>query len=585
MSTETEPPNPSPDGRAYRRITPSSLAELARDHAGFWRLHVLTEAFLEGWTDRTVETLAESGIDLVGFEALTDTTPPGSPFEDVTEAIGVAVFGFPPLGTSDEAGPHVFAYARYTGSGYAGFGPAPASDAATPGALFVGHYGGEDTDMTSTEWCAVSHWSSGGGRRLLDGEFRLESLPGPGGSGRAVSFRGTPWHIFGTRLQIVDLDEWVLVRYRNGRYRYLDWLLLMLGLRERAPNTMTRPPSNPGQRPFRAWATHPARPLSGQFTVNPVLSGQFTAQSREGGSIEYGSGFRLFEESDFPSVPVGWWDESTPDSVITFGVGAPFHSEYARFRENVVRNSSEIQRRMIYRSDPEYPERVIDRRNDLRHIHRGFSEMGVQDGSTVNLIGFMVRDRRGYVLLIRFATRDVHAGLEDEAVTGFLDSDQLIPVATSHARRIANGISDEQPRRRLLCMLDLVDRVGPERAYDLFTLHPLGAALFIDMSEDRKASLLSEEGLPPDIYKMYPIRIIAYLLYFSATYRDDDARFRAALAALDKQIYTSMNLFAIVLRSGSDVYGPNFYRLRDWVRARQNDADSIYSCYGGVAIE
>lgn len=581
----TEPTNPFLNGRAYRPLSPSALAELAQHHAGIWRLHVLTEALLAGWTAGTVETLAASGIDLVGCEGLVDAAVPGSPFAGVTGAMGIAVFGFPPLGVSSEAGSHVYAYARRTGSGYGGYPTTTPSDGHTPGALYVAHYGGEDADLSPAAWCEVSHWSINRGRPLLDGDFRFESRPSPEGADQGARYDGTPWHVFGTGLRIGYLDDWVLVRYRNGRYRYLEWLLLMLGLRTRLPDTARRPPSNPGERPYRRWPTDPSRRPSGQFTVNPSLSGQFTVQHREAGGSEYDGLSSLFEEGDLPDLPVGWWDQATLDSIEVFGVSVPYYPTYEQFRENVVRSSPEIRRGMIYRSDPEFPERVIDRRNDLRHVHRGYSGMGLQEGETVHLLGYTFRDPRGYVLLLRFSTPDIHRDVEEEVVTGAVDPDQLIRISVSHSRRVARGISDEQPRRRLLCLLDLADRLGPDQAFDLFTLHPLGTALFIDMSEAWKAELLSSEGLPPDIYKMYPLRNIAYQLYFSPSYREDDARFRDGLLALDNYIYASVHLFAAVLRSGSNVYGRNFYRLRDWVRARQNDNTSIYSCYGGVALE
>lgn len=301
---------------------------------------------------------------------------------------------------------------------------------------------------------------------------------------------------------------------------------------------------------------------------------------REGESFEYDGTNNPFEGSQLPIQPIGWWNESTIDTVEEFTVCAPFNSNYAQFRQNVVQSSPELREGMIYRSDRDHPENVIDRREDLRDIHNGYSQMGIADGTTVCLLGYIVRDARHYVMLIRFATRDIHDFSDEPPIMGTVSRNQLITDALTHARRVASDIIVEQPKDRILCMIDLADRVGPEQAYELFTLYPLHVAMFIDMSEARKAGELSM-GIPPENYKMYPIRIIAYQLYFSPSYRDDDDRFRQALMALDLDIHNSIHSFSLALRSGSNIYGDNFYRLRDWLRTRQEDVTSIYSCYSG----
>jgi hypothetical protein len=272
-----------------------------------------------------------------------------------------------------------------------------------------------------------------------------------------------------------------------------------------------------------------------------------------------------------------WWND--PEIAVSYDeieICIPFHPEYAEFRRRVA-GSEEIGTRMISRSDREYPEQVIDRRPDLQDIHAGFNRVGIEEGQTVCLLGYIVRDVRRYVLLIRFATRDI-LGFPDEPIDSDLPIDEIVRNAISHARRVAESIPQEQPRLRILCLIALAERLGVTRSLELYTVDSLYVAIFLDMSDRRMGDEL-RDGIPPERSKYYPIRQIAFLIYYQESYRNSDERFREALIQLDANIYRSIWLFQRVLASGSSVYGPNFYRLRDWVRIQQENSNSVYSCY------
>ena len=328
--------------------------------------------------------------------------------------------------------------------------------------------------------------------------------------------------------------------------------------------------------------------------ANCVQNGHFSACSTEEQTddyqrvIHYGA-FQINRQGlvavqdrilDFLRGPGNnWWDGSTPTSFNILEVCVPYYTNYARFRRSVVENSADIRRGMIYRSNPEYPEEVIDRRRDLREIHQGFRRLGIEEGQSVCLIGYVVKDSRNYVLLIRFTTRDVHDFSEEpERIAGTVNRSELITTTIQHAQRVASGISSRNPRERINCLLALAQRLGPARAYDLYTLNPLAVGLYIDMSEQHKAEEL-RRGLPPPNYRVYPIRELAYLIQSLERYRENDELYREALEQIDLRIHHSVWLFHRVLASGSSIYGPNFYRLRDWVRSQQENPNSIYSCY------
>lgn len=150
-------------------------------------------------------------------------------------------------------------------------------------------------------------------------------------------------------------------------------------------------------------------------TYNRVIHfGAF--QLNEGGLEASKAAFlRLFNGS---TGVTGWWDElTTPASVDSLQVCVPYARSYDAFRRSVVANSPEIREGMTYRSDPEHAERVIDRRADLRDIHRGLMDNGVRDGQNVCLVGYIMRDERRWVALIRFRTRDV-MNFDDDNVEG-----------------------------------------------------------------------------------------------------------------------------------------------------------------------
>ncbi len=114
----------------------------------------------------------------------------------------------------------------------------------------------------------------------------------------------------------------------------------------------------------------------------------------------------------------GWYDRvpESEASASAFEVCAPFKRNYEEFRQSVVRNSAELRRGMIYRSDSLHAGTVIDRRPDLRHIHRGYMRIGFREGQEVCLSGNIVRDSRRYVLFIRFSTRSEEHTFEDDHV-------------------------------------------------------------------------------------------------------------------------------------------------------------------------
>ncbi len=138
----------------------------------------------------------------------------------------------------------------------------------------------------------------------------------------------------------------------------------------------------------------------------------------------------------------GWWDTVDEDDVSRedFEVCTPFANDYEEFREAVVSNSPELRRGMIYRSNNLHAGQVIDRRPDLRHIHRGYLNAGTRAGQRVCLSGHIARDGRGYVALIRFSTPDVHT-FEDEPVVG--DSSPVQERELNRLRGSFNTFTDE----------------------------------------------------------------------------------------------------------------------------------------------
>jgi hypothetical protein len=255
----------------------------------------------------------------------------------------------------------------------------------------------------------------------------------------------------------------------------------------------------------------------------------------------------------------------------------PFHPDYAQFRRRVAASDA-IATRMVYRSNQEYAEEVIDRRPDLQDIHAGFARAGVAGDQSVCLVGYVVRDNRQYVMLIRFATQDVHT-FPDEPVLGEGETqEELVRQSLEHSRTVAAGIEDRVRRDRILCFLDSAASRSPAAALELFALDSMQVAIFVDMDDAQQGVELAG-SVPPERYKNYVIRIIAFFLYYQEQYRGDDTAFREALLGIDANILQSVAIFARVLASGETTFGPNFFRLRDWVRTQQQNPDSIYSCY------
>lgn len=334
-------------------------------------------------------------------------------------------------------------------------------------------------------------------------------------------------------------------------------------------------------------AAEPVTSLPGVQSLIDQAGGQPGSSVRiQQGSdaFEYSGGDGLGAAEDLIQ-PVGWWDSLTPTSVEAFTVCVELTEQYADFRRAVVQASAEIRHGMISRSNPTYPEEVIDRRPDLRDIHRGFIEAeGYNVGDEVCIVGHIVRDERNYVLLIRFATRDVHI-YDDDVIDATPDVPSLFDSAIAHTRRVANTMAVGEPRRRIHCLLDLATRLGPERALDLHTLDPLAVALFIDMSEAGRINEL-RLGTPPERYKHYVIRVIMYSLYWTESTRSNDARYREALEALDASIRSSIHRFERAVSGGTALFprAGAFFQLRNWMIRQQADPDAAYHCYGGRVI-
>lgn len=83
-----------------------------------------------------------------------------------------------------------------------------------------------------------------------------------------------------------------------------------------------------------------------------------------------------------------------------------FSRDYGLFRRAVASNPV-IRLRMIYRSNQEHPERVIDRVIDLQHVHNGYVIRETPDGAPINLEVCFVRDEQGIVHRLRFSNPDV----------------------------------------------------------------------------------------------------------------------------------------------------------------------------------
>ncbi|WP_394750118.1 hypothetical protein [Spongiimicrobium salis] len=284
---------------------------------------------------------------------------------------------------------------------------------------------------------------------------------------------------------------------------------------------------------------------------------------------------RLFSGS---TSITGWWDRlERPASVDSLDICLPYNRDYPTFRSAVVSNSEEIRRHMIYRSNPNHAENVIDRRPYLRNLHGAYRAAGVQNGDRVCLSAIIIWDERHYAAFIRFRPRDIHT-FPDDVVTGETNRTQQIRNSIVNSRRVSRRIPRENPRIRMNCMLDLFERIGPERAWNMKTVNQEGVALFIDMSEMEKGRRLAR-GIPPPEYEYYPLRQIAIMLQGQERYRENDELYREGLQQIENNVYNSVWLFERAVASGSNIYGPNFYRLRTWIREQQEDSDHVYSCY------
>lgn len=130
----------------------------------------------------------------------------------------------------------------------------------------------------------------------------------------------------------------------------------------------------------------------------------------------------------------------------TFEVCTPFIENYDEFRETLVRNSPELRRRMISRSNPSHIGVVIDRTPDLRDIHRQYRDAGTRPGQRICLNMRLVRDSRRYVSQIRFTAPDMHT-FEDEPVVSDVRqrSTREMRVLRERFRRFANSVIGRVP--------------------------------------------------------------------------------------------------------------------------------------------
>ncbi len=130
----------------------------------------------------------------------------------------------------------------------------------------------------------------------------------------------------------------------------------------------------------------------------------------------------------------------------TFEVCTPFIENYDEFRETLVRNSPEVRRRMISRSNPSHIGDVIDRTPDLRDIHRQYRDAGTRPGQRICLNMRLVRDSRRYVTQIRFTAPDMHT-FEDEPVVSDVRqrSTREMRVLRNRFRRFANSVIGRVP--------------------------------------------------------------------------------------------------------------------------------------------
>src|SRR5690606_8298124 len=162
-------------------------------------------------------------------------------------------------------------------------------------------------------------------------------------------------------------------------------------------------------------------------------------------------------------------------------------------------------------------------------------------------------DRR-WVIAVRF--RFDFQTFSDDAVSGDATEGRRRRVRSNldRMRALLPSLVEAQ-RNRIGCLLQLAEAndLGFTDSDALVYLDPMGVALFIDMSEARKAGELMR-GVPPPRYRVNPVLELLLLIPEGAS----DEVFLERARTVDLRILESLRLWLRAIVAGVNTYGHGF---------------------------
>lgn len=336
---------------------------------------------------------------------------------------------------------------------------------------------------------------------------------------------------------------------------------------------------NEGGRATVRPSTHYVRNRDGSFGGRMVILGEMAYRASGSDTAWVQQVQRLaqvFERGDREEI-----DDEHHDMDVAFD------RDFERFTENVMTSLCGI---MLCRSDSrEYMRTLIDRHPDLRDLHRGLST-STGPGRSVRIRAVITRqhDRGERIADMRFAQAGTFIEGDDETVSGDRRPGviRVMNEGLERARDTTRHISETAIRERMDCLLSLYNRLGNGSIYDTerepFTAERFWVTNAFEGEDNYEG--LAQVPPPPENHRYYPMREI-YMA--SQLTQGNDSAFARELRRIDNNVYQTWYVFyredAVAGGvGGRQRYGPNLQRLHDWIMQQQGNANSVYSCYGGV---
>ncbi|MCU7811932.1 MAG: hypothetical protein KZQ77_11960 [Candidatus Thiodiazotropha sp. (ex Notomyrtea botanica)] len=290
------------------------------------------------------------------------------------------------------------------------------------------------------------------------------------------------------------------------------------------------------------------------------------------------------------AVTGGWWQTAAPASYEPFRVQVPFRSRYTDFRRQVVLESSEIRRGMIFRSNQEFAEQVIDRTPDLSRLHAGLlAAEGMADGAPINLWGVIIRDSRRYVMTFHFQMEILF--FEGDVVEGTtLDAVFVAFIAALRDALTRITYDNALHREELHCIVDQIDNQRSAAIENLRFIKNLGTSYgdlginwFFHHAQPWQRAMVAASGFPPGdaMGRINPVNEL-YTEFISTD--DADARASRLASRLNwiwQDIENGISGMALRNNEGTgNIMDANEQRFYDWfINQARHNPDSIYHCF------